>query len=248
MENKVLAVVAGKEITDKDLDLIIMKYPEDKRMYFNNEQGRKQLLEQTIAFELMNKLGEEIQLDQTVEYKETVKSLASEILTQMTINKVLSDVTVTDDEIKDFYDNNKANFQEDATVSAKHILVDSEEQANEIKEKIDNGELTFEEAAMKYSSCPSKEQGGSLGVFGKGMMVPEFEKAAFEAEIGKVTDAVQTQFGYHLILVDAKNDPKEKEFDEVKEIVKSQLFQQAQQKKYIDTVMELEKKYGVERK
>lgn len=248
MENKVLAVVAGTEIKEKDLDAIIMRYPDDKRRYFSNEQGRKQLLEQTIAFELMNKLGEEIKLNETEEYKETVANLAKEVLTQMTINKVLSDVTVTEDEVKKFYDENKDKFVDAPTVSAKHILVDTEEEAKRIKREIESSELSFEEAAMKYSTCPSKEQGGSLGVFGRGMMVPEFEEAAFNAEIGKVTEPVETQFGYHIILVEAKNEAKEKSFDEVKDMITNQLIQEAQQKKYIDSIIELEKKYGVDRK
>lgn len=248
MENKVLAVVSGTEIKEKDLDAIIMRYPDDKRRYFSNEQGRKQLLEQTIAFELMNKLGEEIKLNETEEYKETVANLAKEVLTQMTINKVLSDVTVTEDEVKKFYDENKDKFVDAPTVSAKHILVDTEEEAKRIKSEIESSELSFEEAAMKYSTCPSKEQGGSLGVFGRGMMVPEFEDAAFNAEIGKVTEPVETQFGYHIILVEAKNEEKAKSFDEVKDMITNQLIQEAQQKKYIDSIIELEKKYGVDRK
>ena len=92
MENKVLAIVAGNEITSNDLNEIIARYPEQQRMYMDNEQGRKQLLEQTIAFELFGKLGEEIELNKTDEYKKTVEKLAKEILIQMTINKVLSEV------------------------------------------------------------------------------------------------------------------------------------------------------------
>lgn len=248
MENKVLAVVAGNEITQEDLEDIINKYPEDRRMYLNTERGRKELLEQTIAFELFNKFGNEIGLDNTDEYKNTLNSLAKELLTQMSVQKILSDVTVTEEEVKKFYEDNKEQFMDKETVSAKHILVESEEAAKKIKEEIDNGSISFEDAAAKYSSCPSKEEGGNLGEFGRGMMVPEFENMAFSSEVGKVTDPVQTQFGYHLILVEKKNEPKEKSFDEVKDMVANQLMQQAQQKKYVDMVLELESKYGVDRK
>ena len=248
MENKVLAVVAGREITDKDLDMIINKYPEQNRAYFNNEQGRKQLLEQTIAFELMNKLGEEIQLDKTEEYKETLENLAKEVLTQMTINKILSDVTVTDEEAEKFFNENQNQFMQSATVSAKHILVETEEEINNIKKEIEEGTISFEDAAKKYSTCPSKEEGGNLGAFGRGMMVPEFEEVAFNLEVGKVSEPVKTQFGYHLILVEDKNEPAPKTFTDVKDQVVAQLMQQAQQKKYIDTIMDLENKYTVERK
>ena len=248
MENKVWAVVAGNEITDKVLNSIIMRYPEDKRAYFEDEQGKKQILEQTIAFELFNKFGEEIKLNKTDEFKEAVNNLSKEILTQMTINKVLSDVTVTDEDAKKFYDENKEKFVEQPTVSAKHILVKTEEEARDIKNEIAEEKISFEDAAVKYSTCPSKEQGGNLGSFARGMMVPEFEEVAFKAEIGKLSDEVKTQFGYHLILVEDKKEGSEKSFEEVKDMIIGQLIQEGQQKKYLDVVNELEGKYGVDRK
>jgi peptidyl-prolyl cis-trans isomerase C len=85
-------------------------------------------------------------------------------------------------------------------VHAAHILVKSEDQAKEILKKLNNGE-SFDELAKKFSSCPSGKNCGDLGWFGKGMMVPEFEKAAFEGREGTVTGPVKTQFGYHLIKV-----------------------------------------------
>ena len=99
MENKVLAIAAGTEVTQEDLNRIINRYPENQRGYFETEQGKKQLLEQVISYELMSKFGEELGLDQSKEYQDTVKALAKELLTQVTINKVLSEVTVTDEEI-----------------------------------------------------------------------------------------------------------------------------------------------------
>lgn len=247
MENKVLAIISGNEITENDLNTIIMRYPEDKRGFFNSEIGKKQLLEQMISFELMHKLGSEMNIDKTEEYKASLAQVEKDLLTQMTINKVLSEVTITDDEAKKYYDENKAEFEQPATVSAKHILVDSEELCSEVKEKIENGELSFEEAAKQYSSCPSKEQGGDLGVFGKGMMVPEFEEAAFELELEKVSEPVQTQFGYHLIKVNAKNDPKTSAFEDVKNQIVQRLVQERQEKKYLDVMKELEAKYDVKR-
>ena len=86
-------------------------------------------------------------------------------------------------------------------VKASHILVSSQDEAIKIKKDIEAGTISFEEAAKKYSQCPSGEQGGDLGYFGRGMMVKPFEDASFNAEIGVVTDPVQTQFGWHLIKV-----------------------------------------------
>ncbi len=86
-------------------------------------------------------------------------------------------------------------------VRAEHILVKTEAEANDIKTQIEEGKISFEDAAKEYSKCPSKANGGDLGYFGRGMMVKEFETASFEGEVGKVSDPVQTQFGWHLIKV-----------------------------------------------
>lgn len=88
-------------------------------------------------------------------------------------------------------------------VRASHILVNSQEQAMKIKKEIVAGK-SFEQAAKEYSACPSKDDGGDLGYFCRGMMVPEFEQAAFTLPVGRLSDPVETQFGWHLILVTDK--------------------------------------------
>ncbi|ABR36996.1 MULTISPECIES: peptidylprolyl isomerase [Clostridium] len=248
MENKVLAVAAGYEITEKDLNAIISRYPQEQRGALQSEEKKKQLVEQLISFELMNKFGKEIQLDKTQEYKDAMENISKEVITSMAINKVLSDVTITDEEVKKYYEDNKEAFGQPATVSARHILVETEEEANKAREEILSGKISFGDAAMKYSTCPSNQQGGNLGEFSKGMMVPEFEEAAFTSEIGKVTEPVKTQFGYHLVLVDAKNEASIKSFEEVKDSVLDNLIKENQHKKYDQILKELEAKYGVERK
>lgn len=83
-------------------------------------------------------------------------------------------------------------------INAAHILVETLEQATELKKQIDDG-ANFHMLARKFSKCPSAEFGGHLGFFGRGKMVKPFEDVAFLTEVGKVSEPVQTQFGYHLI-------------------------------------------------
>ena len=92
-------------------------------------------------------------------------------------------------------------MSETTQVAAKHILVSTEEKANDLANKIQNGETTFEDAAKEFSNCPSKSNGGDLGFFGKNMMVKEFEEAAFALKVGEISKPVITQFGWHLIKV-----------------------------------------------
>ncbi|MBU0590917.1 peptidyl-prolyl cis-trans isomerase [Candidatus Micrarchaeota archaeon] len=90
-----------------------------------------------------------------------------------------------------------------AEVRASHILVANLQDAQKIIYELKQGK-DFAVVAKKHSACPSKEQGGDLGFFGKGQMVKEFEDAAFSLEVGKVSEPVKTQFGYHVIKVTAK--------------------------------------------
>lgn len=91
------------------------------------------------------------------------------------------------------------------TASARHILVDTEEQCLTLKNQIESGS-DFAEVAKEHSNCPSKMQGGALGSFGRGQMVQEFEEVVFNAELNKVQGPVKTQFGYHLVEVTKRTD------------------------------------------
>ena len=89
--------------------------------------------------------------------------------------------------------------------TARHILVDTLEQCEELKSKIEAG-ADFAEAAMEHSNCPSGLQGGDLGEFGPGQMVPEFDQAVFSGSVNEVLGPVKTQFGYHLLEVTSRTD------------------------------------------
>lgn len=88
--------------------------------------------------------------------------------------------------------------------TARHILVDTEEQCNDLKQQIADG-ADFADLAKQHSNCPSGKSGGDLGQFGPGMMVPEFDKVVFSADVGSVEGPVKTQFGYHLLEVTSRS-------------------------------------------
>ena len=127
------------------------------------------------------------------------------------------------------------------------VCLHSEEKASEILAQINAGEISFEDAAKAHSSCPSSEQGGSLGEFGHGQMVPEFDEACFSMEVGEVRGPVKTQFGFRLIRLDAKNDGEALQFDMVKEQIKDHLLADKQQKAYQSRINQLKILYPVER-
>jgi len=176
----------------------------------------------------------------------TLEELTANVKEQLATRKFLeskteSIVDATEAEAKEFYDTNPERFKKPEGVSASHILISFDESdTDEIKatkkadlealrSEIIAETITFEDAAAQNSSCPSKAQGGSLGTFGKGQMVPEFEVAAFTQEIDEVGDVVETQFGYHVIKVTERQEAGTVDFDEAKEQIMTFLSGQKKQ-------------------
>ncbi|MAI20111.1 MAG: hypothetical protein CMF28_02585 [Kiritimatiellaceae bacterium] len=168
----------------------------------------------------------ELQNNTLDELKSDIRNqLASRTLFEQQVADI-ADATETD--AQTFYNENPNNFQTPEQVTASHILLKPAEGADDaakaaskaelesIRATIIAGETSFAEAAAAHSSCPSSAQGGSLGTFGKGQMVPEFEIAAFTQEIGEVGDIVETQFGYHIIQVSEHTDEGTIAFEEAK--------------------------------
>jgi len=243
MSEAILATINGVNITDADIDAFISTLPGQQQAYAGNPQFRKQCLDQVIAIHLFAKYGEEIKLEETEEFQEILIKAKRDIYAQLAMKKVLSDVEVTEEEARAFYAENPQHFRKSETVSAKHILVADEDSCKAVLASIENGEKSFEDAAKECSTCPSGSKGGDLGSFGKGQMVKEFEDAAFSAEIGKVVGPVKTQFGYHLIKVEAKTEASVASFEEVAEQIGVNLAQRKQSALYTAKVNELRAKY-----
>lgn len=240
---EVLAVVAGENITNADLEMFIQNAPQEQRAYASNPQFRQHCLEQLIVFRTYAKYGEELKLDESEEFKRIMENAKKDLLAQMAIAELFKGITVTDEEISEFYEANANRFTKGETVSAKHILVKEEAECKAVLDAIEKGEKTFEDAAKECSTCPSGSRGGDLGEFGRGQMVKEFEDAAFAAEIGAVVGPVQTQFGYHLIKVEKKNEASTAPLSEVSEQIRRMLSQQKQNQVYTEKADELKAKY-----
>lgn len=242
-EEKVLATVAGKQITEADVTAYISTMPAEQQKYANVPQFRQQVLNQLVSIELFARMGADEKLDETEEFAKILEAAKRDILAQLAISKVVSGITVTDEEAKEYFRKNPAKFAKGATVAAKHILVETEEKCREILADLKAGVVAFEDAAKQHSTCPSKEQGGDLGEFGRGAMVPEFDKAAFDAKVGEIVGPVKTQFGYHLIQVYKKNEANTPAFDSVSAQIKNTLLQQKQNEAYSKALNELGQKY-----
>ena len=155
------------------------------------------------------------------------KALGIEAVGPVTMSDANKDVTISDQEIKDYYDKNKETMGEQEQLKARHILVKDEAKAKDLFAKLQANPNDFEKLAKENSEDPgSKDKGGMLEPFGKGVMVPEFEKAAFAAKVNDIIGPVKSEFGYHIIQVLEQKQAKVPTLDEVKDKITKTLKQQ----------------------
>jgi peptidyl-prolyl cis-trans isomerase C len=202
-------------------------------------------------------LPEDMTLEDVLEDEgQTLELLQENIRNDMAKRQLLESKTAdvpaaTEAEAKEFYDSNPERFTRPESVTASHILIkfdeeDTDETKAEKKTKIEEirasilaETVTFEDAATENSDCPSSAQGGSLGTFGKGRMVPEFEIAAFTQDPGEIGEVVETQFGYHIIKVTEYQEEGTMAFEETKEQLIDYLTSQKRQQAVLDYIASL---------
>lgn len=246
IQDKVVAQVAGQPIMASEIDMTLMQMGPRAQAY-NNPQGRAMILEQIIAKKLFLMDAQKNLMEREPEFKEQMKRVKEELLTNYAVQKAVEKVKVTEDEVKKFYDENPDQFEGGITYNASHILVDSEDFAKDLAEKITAGEVTFEDAAAEHSTCPSGKADGGLGDFGAGQMVPEFEKACNELEVGVVSAPVKTQFGWHLIKLNKREMGEQIKLSDVKEDIYQSLMQQKQQAAYQSRINQLKIMFPVDK-
>ncbi|NLJ57880.1 MAG: peptidylprolyl isomerase [Tissierellia bacterium] len=244
MNNKVLALVDGREVKESDLNNLMQSLGQNVA-YFQGPEGRTKLIDELVMHELMYSEAVENNLENDEEFIEVFNKMKKSMLQQYSLRKMFNSIVVTDEELKDFYEKNKNKFNKQEMASASHILVETEEKANEIIKEIEEG-LSFEDAAAKYSSCPSNQSGGALGQFGKGQMVKEFEDAVFSMKVGDISSPVETQFGHHIIKLTEHRPAKIADFEEAYQEVKNNYLAVKQEEVYLEKKEQLNKKYQVE--
>ncbi|MGA1863939.1 MAG: peptidylprolyl isomerase [bacterium] len=183
---------------------------DSKNIQLDNEAIDKQIQQISSRFPNPEKFKEQLSAMGISEEK-----LRDEIGANLRIEKLLETTSekneeVSENEIKDFYDNHPENFQTPERIQASHILIkidpedtpevkeQKRQKLSDIRKQIEDG-ADFAQLAREYSDCPSKSRGGDLGMFERGRMVKPFEDAAFQLKVGEVSDIVETQFGLHLI-------------------------------------------------
>jgi len=217
-KDPVIATINGVEITKTDLDLAEGNI-DPQLAQLPPEQKKLAALTAVIDSKLIAAKAKSEKLQESEEYKNRMEFIADRELHNAYFKKHVVDV-VTDAEIKARYDKEIAEMPKQQEVHARHILVKTEDEAKAVIKALGEGK-DFAELAKEKSTDPNKSDGGDLGFFRKGQMVPEFEAAAFAMNKGDVyKTTIKTQFGFHVIKVEDKRDTPPPEFDKVKDQVR----------------------------
>ena len=227
-QERVIAKVNGKTITDTDMKLAEAEIGGDLGS-LPEPTKRRVLLEFLIENQLFADAAEGQRLTVGHSFDEPMAYWRRRALRDAFFDKSVRE-TISEAEAKKFYESQTGSLKSDQEVRARHILLDSKDKAREVYEKLAHGS-DFARLAKDYSKDPgSKDQGGDLGFFGRGQMVPQFEEVAFRLKKGEVSEPFESQFGWHIVQLDDRRQRSAPAFEAVKErVVASLIHKKAQQ-------------------
>jgi peptidyl-prolyl cis-trans isomerase C len=223
--NPVLAKVNGAEIRASDVTLAEEELgPSLAQM--DPATKKENVLSFLIDMKIVSKEAEDKKIADRDDFK-TRLAFARNRLLMDNLLAVEGKAATTDENMKKVYEDAAKQISGEQEVHARHILVETEDQAKKIEDQLKKG-ADFAELAKKESKDPGASDGGDLGFFTKDQMVPEFSTVAFALEPGKISDPVKTQFGWHVIKVEEKRTRKAPDFEQVKPQIETYVVRKAQ--------------------
>jgi peptidyl-prolyl cis-trans isomerase C len=224
-EDKVLAKVNGAEIRQSDVALA-----EEELAASLAQMDPATKDENVLAFLIDMKIVAKAADDKKIADGDEFKKRLTFTRNRLLMDSLLASegkAATTDDAMKKVYEDASKQIAGEQEVHARHILLETEDDAKAVKAELDKG-ADFAELAKKKSKDPGASDGGDLGFFTKDQMVPEFSAVAFALEPGKISDPVKSQFGWHIIKVEEKRNRKPPEFDQVKGQIETYVARKAQ--------------------
>lgn len=231
VEKDVVAIVNGDTITVDELNAIKLQLPPQAQA-----QGDDAIINQLVELKALAQKAEADGLAKEKAVAAEIERAKESILANHLVRRMMKDVKFTEDQLKKEYDDLVSKLPKKQEMKAAHILIENEDQAKEVQKKVNEGG-NFAELAKAYSTDPgSKDQGGDLGWFEAGMMVPEFAQAASALKPGETTkEPVKSQFGWHIIKLEDVRDVPPPAFEAVKPQVEAMMQQKAVEKFVNDT-------------
>lgn len=243
----VLAKVGAAVITEGDLERELKSLPDYAQQMFADEKGREKFVDELVKKEMLYQEAVKKGLDKSADFLKKVEEFKKLTLVSELLEKeIMAKAKVSDQEAKEYYEKHKGDFVTTSQIKASHILVKTEDEANKVLARLKKGEK-FEEIAKKESlDKGSAKNGGDLGYFARGQMVPEFEKAAAELKAGEISKPVKSNYGFHIIKVTDKKAGPVIEYDRIKDLISQKLSGERQKESFDKYVDGLRKTYTVE--
>jgi peptidyl-prolyl cis-trans isomerase C len=242
-----VAKVGSDVITQADFERELSSLPDYAKQMFEGETGKEKFLDEIVKKDILYQEALKKGIDKDPDFKSRLGEFKKLTLASMLLEKeIMSKDKVSDQDVKDYYNKHKEEFATTSQIRASHILVKTEEEANKVLARLKKGEK-FEELAKKESlDTASAANGGDIGYFSRGQLVPEFEKAAASLKVGELSAPVKTAYGYHIIKVTDKKAGPVLEFDRVKDIIAQRLSGERQKAAFDSYIEGLRKNYKVE--
>ncbi|HON39081.1 MAG TPA: peptidylprolyl isomerase [Deltaproteobacteria bacterium] len=217
-----VAVVGGEKIMDTDIEALLNEIPEQARQRYASVEGKRELVQSLAEIKMLSLEAKKQGIDRSPDVKRKIDFMGEQMLARELAENTVDKITISDEEISGYYHDNKEQFSTGPRVKLRHILMDSESEAQAVLARLKKGE-DFSALAREKSRCPSSQQGGDLGWATKGMMVPEFENAAFALKKGQMSEVVKSSYGYHVIMCDDVEAARQLDLEEVRDTIKQQL-------------------------
>ncbi len=226
---EVVATFADEEMSLDDFQAEVEKLPPQVKPLLSSLERRKKFLENFILSKLLVDEAKRRGLDKDEEIRKQLDEMEKRLILQKVFKDLQQNVAVTDEDVKAYYDANPAEFTT-AEIKVSHILLEDEASAQEVLEKVKANPDSFAELAKTRSKdTATAPEGGDLGFFGRGRMVPEFEQAAFELEKpGDLSEVVKSPFGFHVIRLTEKKEGEKRPFEQVAGEIRTKLLQERQ--------------------
>jgi len=242
-DKNILATVNGQDITLAEFELYWDAIPEQYKMQLTKED----LLEQIILQTLLIQKADEINLREDPQVAFQIKNATEQILIQSLIEKeIIEKTSLSDDDIESYYEENKENYWKDEQVHAFDIMTETMEQAEEVRQKLEEG-MDFSILAQESSIASSAAQGGDIGFISKGTLTTEIEEQLFLLNPGDISDIIPTEKGFHIFKVMEKIPAHYLALEEVEEEIKYQLLPQRQQQAFDQYLKEIEEQAIIEK-
>jgi len=240
-DSPVLAKIGKEVITQDDYVREISRVPDWAKANFKDLDGKGKFLDELIKKELVYQYAKKMRLHNDKDYLDKVDEFKKMTLVTLILKKEIEEKMMLDDAaVKEFYDKNSEKFRIGTEIKASHILVKTEDDAKDIVSKLKAGSKFSELAKTISLDKASGAKGGELGYFGRGKMVPEFERAVLSLKPGELSDPVSTRFGYHIIRLDDIKEGKLASFEQSAESIKRQLAAEKQKALFDTFVKDLE--------